>query len=375
MTDRRNDTVIVGGGLIGCALAAELASRGQRVTVVERGEPGDEASGAAAGMLTPQAEAQEPGAFFQFALQSRALYPDWADTLLQETGIDVGYRRTGLLQCVFGEPAEATLRASSLWQREAGLAAEDREREALSGELGGRLSPEVRSAVFFPQEAAVDPRALVRAVWLSALRRGVRVLTGISVRRFRIRGGVCRGVETDAGSIEAESTVDAAGAWAAFDPDATFSIPVDPVRGQLVKLRVEGAPLETLVGSEDVYLVPRPDGTVILGSTVERVGFRKAVTAEAVSRLIAAAIRLVPSLGRAQFASAWSGLRPGTPDGLPLLGDSPVRGLVLATGHFRNGILLAPATARALADRLTGRASPDLSAFSILRFATSLAAV
>jgi glycine oxidase len=375
VTARRDDTVIVGGGVIGCALAAELAARGQRVTVVERGVPGDEASGAAAGMLSPQAEAHEASLLFDLGLESRGLYAGWVEDLRAETGIDVGYRRMGLLRCVFGGSDEEGLFSSYLWQTELGLPVEDRPRASLSAELSGRLSPEVRRAVFFPQEAAVEPRSLVRAVWLSAQRRGVRVLTGTTVQRFRVEGGVCRGVETDAGPLEAEAVVDAAGAWAAFDQGATFPIPVYPVRGQIVQLRVEDAPLQTQVCSDEAYLVPRPDGELLVGSTVELVGFRKAVTAEAVERLLAAAVRLVPALRSARFVSAWSGLRPGTPDGLPLLGDSPLPGLFFATGHYRNGILLAPLTARLVADVLTGPAARDLSAFSVSRFSRSACAV
>jgi glycine oxidase len=197
-------------------------------------------------------------------------------------------------------------------------------------------------------------------------------LAGTCVQRFVIENGVCRGVETDAGSVGGESVVDAAGAWAAFDPSVDFPIPVHPVRGQIVELQIEGKPLETPVRSDAVYLVPRPDGTVLLGSTIELVGFRKAVTAEAVERLIGAAVRLVPALKSARFVSAWSGLRPGTPDGLPVLGESPVPGLFFATGHFRNGILLAPMTAKVVADVLTGSNTRDLSAFSIERFSRSL---
>ena len=372
MTGGRNDTVIVGGGVIGCSLAAELAARGQRVTLIERGEPGGEASGAAAGMLSPQAEAHEPNPLFDFALKSRDLYPGWVESLRQETGMDVGYRRTGLLRCVFDEPEEATLFASYRWQAELGLAVEDRPRATLSAELDGRLSPDVRRAVYFPEEAVVDPPALARAAWLSAQRRGVRVSSGTCVQRFVIENGVCRGVETDAGSVGGESVVDAAGAWAAFDPSVAFPIPVHPVRGQIVELQIEGKPLETPVRSDAVYLVPRPNGTVLLGSTIELVGFRKAVTAEAVERLIGAAVRLVPALRSARFVSAWSGLRPGTPDGLPVLGESPVPGLFFATGHFRSGILLAPVTAKIVADVLTGSNTRDLSAFSIERFSRSL---
>ncbi|HEY1252876.1 MAG TPA: glycine oxidase ThiO [Thermoanaerobaculia bacterium] len=370
MSGSPDDTVIVGGGLIGCALAAELAARGQRVTVLERGEPGGEASAAAAGMLSPQAEARQDSEFFALSLESRGLYPAWAAALLEETGLDVGYRRYGLLRCVF-DAAGAALFDSYLWQRRAGLSVEERTAAALAGELDGRLSRDVRGAVFFPDEAAVDPPVLSRAAWLSAQRRGVRVRAGVCARRFRIQQGVCVGVETDAGDFTAAATVDCAGAWAAFDPSGPVPIPVHPVRGQMVRLRVEGPPLRTMVCSDEVYCVPRPDGTVVVGSTVELVGFRKAVTAEAIERLIAGAVALVPELKSAQFVSAWSGLRPGTPDGFPVLGESGVPGLALATGHFRNGILLAPITAMVMADQLTEGRTRDLSAFSIARFSES----
>ncbi len=382
MNGPSDDTLIVGGGLIGCALASELAGRGQRVTLLERGEPGGEASGAAAGMLSPQAEAGSASEFFDLALESRGLYPAWASALFEETGIDVGYRRGGLLRCVLGGPGmegagagagDDALFASYAWQRRAGLAVEDRPAAALASELEGRLSRDVRRAVFFPDEAAVDPPALVRAAWLSAQRRGVRLLAGVCVQRFRFQRDLCVGVETDAGDFTAAATVDCAGAWAGFDPSGRVAVPVHPVRGQMVKLRLEGPPLRTMVCSDEVYVVPRPEGTVLVGSTVELVGFRKAVTAEAVERLIAGAIALLPELRSAQFVSAWSGLRPGTPDGLPVLGESGVPGLFLATGHFRNGILLAPVTAKVMADLLTNGHPRDLSAFSVARFSESLA--
>jgi glycine oxidase len=373
MTSRPTDVLIVGGGVIGCALAAELAARGQRVTVIERGEPGAEASGAAAGMLTPQADAHRRDSLFDLALESRNSYPQWAGALSEETGIDVGYRRTGLLRCAFGAPGQSLVSAYA-WQEAAGLPLETCSLERLRSCLEGRLSPEVGEAVFFPDEAVVDPRRLMAALSLAARRRGVRLLAGISARRFLVRDGVCRGVETEEGAIEAKSVVDAAGAWAAFDPDLAPPPPVVPVRGQIVELSLPEQPLTSVVSSDEVYLVPRPDGTVLLGSTVELVGFRKGVTAEAVQRLISAALRLLPSLSQARFQSAWSGLRPGTTDGLPVLGRSPISGLFYATGHYRNGILLAPVTARALADLLTGSPERDLSAFSISRFSGSLAA-
>ena len=382
MNGLSDDALIVGGGLIGCALAAELAARGRRVTLLERGEAGGEASGAAAGMLSPQVDARSASDFFDLALESRGLHAGWARALFDETGIDVGYRRGGLLQCVLGGPrgeveAEGAegeaLFDSYAWQRRAGLAVEDRPAAALGSELDGRLSRDVRRAVFFPDEAAVDPPALVRAAWLSAQARGVRLRTGVCAQRFRFRNGACVGVETDAGDFTAAATVDCAGAWAAFDPSGRLSIPVHPVRGQMVKLRLEGPPLRTMVCSDEVYCVPRAEGTVLVGSTVELVGFHKAVTAEAVERLIGGAVALLPELKSAQFVSAWSGLRPGTPDGLPIPGESGIPGLFLAAGHFRNGILLAPVTARVMADLLTSGRPRDLSAFALARFSESLA--
>lgn len=368
MTAGRADVAVVGGGLIGCALAAELSRRGRSVIVIERSEPGGEASGAAAGMLTPQSDAHGRDAFVDLALESHALYPGWVRDLSEETGLEVGYRRWGLLHCRFGGEPGPLLAERYEWQRGSGLAVLPAPSSGLAEEIGPRVSPDACDAVFFPGEAAVDPRALTRAAWRAAMRRGVEVRIGVRVVGFRLEHGVCRGVDTDAGAVDAEATVDAAGAWAAFSGQLPLPLPVGPVRGQIVRLAPE-LPLPTMVASEDVYLVPRGDGTVLVGSTVEHAGFHKAVTAEGVERLLGAARRLLPDLASGQFVDAWSGLRPATPDGWPVLGSSPIRGLFFAAGHFRNGILLAPATARLVADAICGTTTRDLAAFSIERFA------
>lgn len=370
MTLPAADTVVVGGGVIGCALAAELARRGQSVVVVERSEPGGEASSAAAGMLSPQADVAGPSALFDLALESRELYARWAPALLEETGIDVGYRRTGLYRCAFSDEGPAA--SDFEWQRERGLRVETRDRDGVRGELEGRLSSSVTRALFFPDEAVVHPRRLARAVWLSAERRGARVLSDTPVRRLLLEGGLCVGVETDGGRIPAGAVVNAAGAWAASVFGGVAAVPVSPVRGQIVEVRLAGRPLSAVVSSEDAYVVPRPDGTALIGSTSEHVGFRKEVTAGAVQTLLQAAARLLPSLSTARFETAWSGLRPGTSDDLPILGASSVRGLFFATGHYRNGILLAPVTARRMADLLVeGRGAEALSPFSAGRFASA----
>jgi len=373
MTRSAADTLIVGGGLIGCSLASELSERGQRVVVLERGEPGAEASSAAAGMLSPQSDARARDEMFDLGLESLAMYPEWVRRLREETGVDPGFRRTGVLRCAFSDAGRESLAADYSWQSSAGLAVEMRTGEELERDRAeSGLSAEVAAAVLFAEEAAIEPRRLARAARLLAERRGAEVRSGVGARRFVIERGRCSGVETDEGILTANAVVDAAGAWAAFDLGLPFAVPVRPVRGQIVALRAEGAPPARIACSEDAYVLPRPDGTVIVGSTLETVGFRKAVTAGAVARLIEAAERLVPRLAESRFEDAWSGLRPGTPDGWPILGGSPVRGLYFAAGHFRSGILLAPVTARLVSDAILGEPAARLEAFSIERFAGRL---
>lgn len=367
---KTSEVLVVGGGLIGCALARELARRGLRVTLVERGQPGEEASWAAAGMLSPQSEGQAAGPFFDLGIESRAMYAEFVRELEEETKLSVAYRRIGVLHCAFSEADRERLEERYLWQRRAGFSLVERTAAELSAWLEGRIAPEVAGGLFFPEDAVVDSRLLARALALSAERRGVRILAGTAALRFLISDGVCRGVETAGGPLSAGCVVDAAGAWAGFDPALPLPVPVEPIRGQIATLRMKGRMLPSVVESDEVYLVPRQDGLVLAGATVERVGFQKEVTAEAVHNLTGAAIRLVPALGQARFVEAWSGLRPGTPDGLPLLGPTAAaRGLLFAAGHYRNGVLLTPVTARLVADCVTDTSWRDLSPFSPDRFA------
>jgi glycine oxidase len=358
------DVLIVGAGVIGCALARELVGRGAAVTVIERGEPGAEASGAAAGLLAPQAEGLPRGPFFDLALESRCLYPAWTAELSEESRMEVGYRRAGILRCAL--PGGVSDRDAFEWQRRDGLAVEEKDAGEIAAMTGGSVSGEIREGIFFPDEAVVDSRRLTRALRIAAERRGVAFAIRRTGLRMLVRGGRCAGVETDQGPMGAAQVVNAAGAWASFDP--AFPVPVEPVHGQIVEVESPAPALSAVVQSEDVYVVPR-GGSWLLGSTAERIGFEKRVTAGAVARLLAAGARLLPAIEGATFLRAWSGLRPGTPDGLPVLGRGPLPGLFLATGHFRNGILLAPVTALAVADELAGAGTRDLAPFSILRFA------
>jgi glycine oxidase len=361
------DVLIVGGGVVGCALARELAGRGRRVTLLERGQPGEEASAAAAGLLTPQSDCRTPGPFLDLALASHRLYPEWTRALEEETGQAVECRRMGVLRCALDEREEAQLRGF-LWQRERGLRVEWVEAAALAETAGAALAAEARAGVFFADEGAVDPRRLTQALASSARSRGVEIRTQTAVRRFWIEGDRCRGVETENGRFEAGSVVDAAGAWAGFDQGFPFPVPVEPVRGQIVELDLGTEAPGSVLHSDAVYLVPRADGRTLVGSTLERVGFRKEVTAGAVQSLLDAAARLLPPVRLARFVTAWAGLRPGTPDGLPVLGGCGIEGLFFATGHYRNGILLAPITSILLSDLLAGAAAPELEPYSVARF-------
>jgi glycine oxidase len=355
--------LIVGGGVIGCSLARELAGRGVAVTVVERAEPGAEASSAAAGLIAPQAEGLPPGPLFDLAIAGRALYPGWSEDLERETSIDVGWRRTGILRCDLSGCEDFS---RYLRQRDAGLPVEEADASRIAELTAGLSCPEATRGVFFPEDGTVDAKRLTRALWLAAQSRGARFVNGAAARRFVVAEGRCRAVETDRGTFEADCVVDAAGAWAAFDAEAP--VPVSPVRGQIVRLRPAEPLLPCVVESEDVYLVPRPDGSLLVGSTQERVGFRKEVTGQGVRGLLDAALTLVPSLADARFVGAWAGLRPASPDGWPILGASAIPGLLFATGHFRNGILLAPITATLLADAALGAAPRELVPFSAARF-------
>ncbi len=358
--------LVVGGGAIGCSLARELAGRGAAVTVLERTAPGSEASGAAAGLIAPQAEGLPPGPLFDLAAESRRIYPDWCQELERESGLPVEWSGSGVLRCDLEGTADF---GSFLLQRELGFPVEEVDHERIREITGGLATSAAVRGLFFSNDGSVDPRRLTRALWIASQRRGVRFVLGATAMRFLIREGRCRGVETDQGSFEADAVVDAAGAWAAFDPESA-PVSVRPVRGQIVRLTARPPLLPCVVQSAAVYIVPRADGSLLLGSTEEDVGFRKQVTPEAVSELTEAAFRLVPSLRKAEFIDAWSGLRPASRDGQPILGASHIPGLFLAAGHFRNGILLAPVTARRVAEAVLGFSSGELAPFSAARFET-----
>jgi glycine oxidase len=347
------DVIVIGGGIIGLSLAIALRKRGASVLVLERGEPGREASHAAAGMLADYT-LETPAALQSLATASARLYPEFVHQLQDESGIRVDLRSHGAL--VFADSDSQHLRP--------GLT-------AVLHEPLSQLEPALKDSggsVFFLKERSVDPPALVAAALKAAKHREVDISSGTAAREVMIENGRVAGVKTDKSTYHAATVVNCAGAWAG---ELTPPLPTRPVKGQL--LSVVGVPrnlLQHVIRTPDVYLVPRSDGRIVIGATVEEAGFDKRTDPDTIHRLHQAAISLLPALGHARVLEAWAGLRPGTPDNLPMLGSTSLPGYFAATGHFRDGILLAPITAHLMAQLITG--SPveySLLPFSPERFA------
>jgi glycine oxidase len=377
LTEKRSfDAIFVGGGVIGLSCAWRVAARGARVAVLERGEPGTGATGVAAGMLAPVGELTfgEPE-LLEMTLASARLYPEFVAELEEATGERTGYEQLGALHVALDRDEAAQLRRVHDLQRSLGLEAEwlppRRCRELEPG-----LTPSFNGGVFAAGEAAIDPRALTAVLLAAARQAGVEVRTGCEVVAGVFDEERLVGVRTSSaarrptaeaeatGELRAESIVLTSGAWsgtAGWLPQEARP-PVRPVKGEVVELRARDGspPCERILASERVYLVPRADGRLVVGATVEERGFDTAVTAGGVHELLREAYRLLPDVAEMELLDAVAGLRPGTPDNLPLVGPGAVEGLLLATGHYRNGILLAPLTAEKIAATLAGEPAPEL---------------
>jgi len=345
------DVIIIGAGIIGLSLAISLRKQGLRVLILERGAPGREASHAAAGMLAGSGT-EIPSALRGIAQESTRLYPEFAHELEDESGIKVDLRDQGTLLCStcddFPESADR-----------------------LSQEQVNTLEPalDFSGSAAYLSERSVDPRALVAAAIKAAHHREVDVSSGREVQALLVEGGRVAGVQTMKTSYSAPVVVNCAGAWAGSIAPHKFS--VRPVKGQMLAL-VDGPPLEHVVRAENVYLVPRSDGRLVIGSTLEDAGYNKQTDADTIHRLLHAAIDLVPALAQARVHESWAGLRPGTPDELPILGETSTAGYFLSTGHYRDGILLAPATAQVMTDLILRRPPGyDVLAFSPARFSAA----
>jgi glycine oxidase len=364
------EVIVIGAGLVGCAVAYHLARKGVgAVVVLDRGQVGGEASGAAAGMLAPQCEAAGPGPFLDFCLAARQYYERLAPELRDLTQTDIEYLRWGILYLLDEEGDEAA-EGRYRWQRELGLSVERLTRDEV-GKLEPGLAKEIGGALFFPGDHHVNNGELTRALAQAARTLGARIVEGNPVTGFLYEEDRVIGVRTPEEIYTGRHVVLATGAWSAqLGTLLGRRIPVEPARGQILYAELAEPPLRHPVWGKGGYLVPRLNGGLIVGSTVEYVGFEKAVSLGGVRVLSELALRLLPGLAERPFTRAWAGFRPHAKDSLPLIGPlEGLDGLYIATGHFRNGILLGPLTGRLLAEMIVGEPlSFPLDAFSPKRF-------
>lgn len=375
------DVVVIGAGVVGLGIAWRLAQRGARVTVFDKNAAGQGASHAAAGMLAACAEA-EPGeeALVALGRASQRMWPAFAAELRDATGIDVELREEGTLIVALTADDQARLMHDLAFQKGLGLpldwisAAEARRREP-------HLGPRLAGAIVSPEDHQVDNRKLAAALRAAAEAAGVLVRERTAVARILVAEDRAAGVVLADGShLAAGAVVLAAGAWSRQIEGIAPEVlpPVRPIKGQMVALRMDAAAplIRHVVWGPNIYMVPRNDGRLILGATVEEKGFDKALTAGGVLSLLEAAWRVVPAIEELPVDEMWVGHRPGSRDDAPILGPAPIRGLVYATGHHRNGILLAPITADAVARMvLDGTVDAAIRPFGMERFARAPAAV
>ena len=354
-----SDILIIGGGIIGLAIAVELRQRGVQVTVLSR-DFQQAASHAAAGMLAPHAEQIPPGPMKELCLRSRWLYGDWVSKLEDLTGLETGYNPCGILAPFFEIPEqnESPSPASQWLDRETlRLYQPDLGEEAIGG-------------WWHPEDGQVDNRKLVSALRQAAQQLGVNLQKGVTVQALPQKNSQIQAIFTNKGEFQANTYILATGSWA----KELLPLPVEPIKGQMLALRMpvdphQPLPLQRVLFGPNTYLVPRRDGRLIIGATAEKVGWLPHNTPQGINTLLERAIRLFPALANWTIEDFWWGFRPGTPDEWPILGTSSCDNLILATGHYRNGILLAPVTAQLIADLVTTQRRDSLIAnFNCKRF-------
>jgi glycine oxidase len=346
--------LIIGGGIIGLSLARELHKKGiRRIAIAERGEIGKEASFAAAGMLAPHAETEKLDDFYHFCSESNRLYPNFAEEISDETGVDIELDKSGTLYLAFTEEDAKEIRRRYDWQKNAGFQVEHlTARETRQSEPF--VSPDVLESLFFPNDWQVENRKLLYALRKFCKLNEIELRENVEIKNLLEEDGKIVGAETENEKFYAEKTVIATGAWTSLIKAESFRLPpVKPVRGQMISFHTAKRLFNKVIYSSRGYIVPRADGRILAGATIEDAGFDKSVSKAGIELLRDHALEIAPGLVNLDIYESWVGLRPFAPDGLPVLGAfSEVENLFIATAHYRNGILLAPLTAKILADKI-----------------------
>lgn len=368
---RGSDILVIGAGIVGCAIASELARRGAAVSLLDARSPGDGATQASGGMLAPYTEAAEGGPLLALCARGLGLFDAFVQDVEQTSGLKTGYERGGTLHVARDGATLPHLDAMHQTLTAMGVAS-DRLGAGSTRRQEPNLGADIRGGLLLPTEGWLSAPAFTAALRSAAGIRGTVLLERATAQRIAASGdGVV--VHTDQGELHARQVVLANGAWAGtVVVEGADAIPVKPVRGQLLHLGWRGIQLSRITWDERCYLVPWRDGTLLVGATVEDAGFEERTTVDGVRMLLDAVTALVPEARNATLLSARSGLRPGTPDGLPVIGwSTAVPGLMYATGHYRNGVLLSPLTAQLVANALLdGAVDPDLELTRPGRFGT-----
>lgn len=361
------DVIIVGGGVIGSSIAYELSLRGISSLVLERDEIASEASSAAAGMLAAQAEFIEEAPLFELALKSRAMFPLLVEKLKEHTGMDIGYVNQGILRIAKNEKDVLRYQEQAKHHHYLGLSA-DWLTKKQTLELEPLLTPSVEGALFIEDDAQVISSQLTVAYAKAAVTLGAQVHKYSEVQELLYDHGKIRGVRVQNENIFCEKVVIASSIWSTrLLQSIGYNLPLISVKGECIAVRHTHSMIRRTIYSDGCYLVPKANGELIVGATVKPRVMNKSVTLGGLSSLIQAAEQLVPSIRESEMITAWSGLRPITPTGLPYIGEHPeIGGLFIATGHYRNGILLSPVTGVMIADLIEGnKLEDDISDFVI----------
>lgn len=362
------DAVIAGAGIIGASIALELAEAGLHVALFDAREPGREASWASGGMISPAPENAGMIPFMPVSLASVALYPDFIRRVESAMGMNVGYRQKGALDVLLDGNVQEELTTVVALQHGVGLRA-----EALTADRVRAMEPalteKTQAAIFRPDEASLNTRSFTDAVLKAAQLKGVEIHSHNGAEALWKERNLCKGLTLEKAQVAAKWTIIAAGCFSAKIDGVAPYAPVQPAKGQMIALRCESVHIERILWLEHKYLVPQLDGRIIAGSTIERTGFDHDVTAGGVESILREVMRMVPALASARIEETWAGLRPDSPDHLPIIGPTDLEGLLIATGHFRSGILLAPITARLIQEWITEQnVSVDWSRLSPMRF-------
>lgn len=347
------DVIVVGGGLIGMLSARELRQAGLSVAVIERNEVARESSWAGGGILSPLYPWRYPDSVTALARSSQKVYPALLNSIEQESGIDPQLQHSGLLILDTDEREQA-----QNWARKWDVSLEYLETAAKLHTIEAGLAPSHEEGLWLPDVGQVRNPRLAQSLKKSIIKQGVKLFESSPVEHLIIEGSAVQGVQVAAGSLYGQNVVIAGGAWSAgLLAETGVELPVKPIRGQMILFKAEPGIVSRIVLSQDRYVIPRRDGRILVGSTLEDVGFEKQTTEEARSELYSEAIRLIPALEQYPIEHHWAGLRPATPEGIPYICSHPhISGLFINTGHYRNGVVLGPASCRLLRNLLLAEA-------------------